>query len=239
MLNEIIDCKTFVLSDAGGNQGRGDTICVYIVFVQSCCFIHLFVSFFLGKIKHGQYLHDMGISHRDLKPENILLKSRDANETLIKINDFGLSKFFSSDTVMRTFCGTMNYTAPEVCLYTFFPLNSFQSIDVHIYTSLCVFYTIRCLHRAKPMRHTQTRSTTGAWASYCTYAWPAIRHSTTTIANSSRRFATACTIWPASTGRTCPRERRTSCGGCCASIRRSEPQLMTYSHTSGFATMKP
>ena len=61
-------------------------------------------------------MHDQGISHRDLKPENILLKSTEANETLIKVTDFGLSKFFDSASVMKTFCGTPNYLAPEVLI---------------------------------------------------------------------------------------------------------------------------
>lgn len=61
-------------------------------------------------------MHDQGISHRDLKPENILLKATEANETLIKVTDFGLSKFFDSASVMKTFCGTPNYLAPEVLI---------------------------------------------------------------------------------------------------------------------------
>jgi serine/threonine-protein kinase Chk2 len=62
----------------------------------------------------SKYLHDQGISHRDLKPENILLESSETNETLIKVTDFGLSKFFDSTIMMKTFCGTPNYLAPEV-----------------------------------------------------------------------------------------------------------------------------
>ncbi len=61
-----------------------------------------------------KYLHDNNISHRDLKPENILLNSSDKQETLIKITDFGLSKFFDNVTMMKTYCGTPNYLAPEV-----------------------------------------------------------------------------------------------------------------------------
>ena len=59
-------------------------------------------------------MHDQGISHRDLKPENILLCSKENKETLIKVTDFGLSKFFDATTVLKTFCGTPNYLAPEV-----------------------------------------------------------------------------------------------------------------------------
>jgi len=63
-----------------------------------------------------KYLHDHSITHRDLKPENVLLTSPDTNDTLIKITDFGLSRFINETTLMKTFCGTPNYLAPEVLL---------------------------------------------------------------------------------------------------------------------------
>ncbi|KAJ3216513.1 calcium calmodulin-dependent protein kinase type 1G [Dinochytrium kinnereticum] len=59
------------------------------------------------------YLHCEGIAHRDLKPENLLLSDRSA-QAKIMISDFGLSKIFSDDEVMRTACGTPGYVAPEV-----------------------------------------------------------------------------------------------------------------------------
>lgn len=60
-----------------------------------------------------KYLHDKNITHRDLKPENILLATDDS-ETLIKVTDFGLSKFVGETSLMKTLCGTPNYLAPEV-----------------------------------------------------------------------------------------------------------------------------
>ncbi|CAG5127040.1 unnamed protein product, partial [Candidula unifasciata] len=62
-----------------------------------------------------KYLHDEGITHRDLKPENILLASDDL-ETLIKVTDFGLSKFVDAGSMLKTFCGTPTYLAPEILL---------------------------------------------------------------------------------------------------------------------------
>ncbi|XP_017886039.1 serine/threonine-protein kinase Chk2-like [Ceratina calcarata] len=59
------------------------------------------------------YLHDCGITHRDLKPENILLAS-DSDVTLAKVSDFGLSKLVDAQTMMKTFCGTPMYVAPEI-----------------------------------------------------------------------------------------------------------------------------
>jgi serine/threonine-protein kinase Chk2 len=60
-----------------------------------------------------KYLHDRNITHRDLKPENILLSS-EANETLIKVTDFGVSRFVGETSLMKTLCGTPTYLAPEV-----------------------------------------------------------------------------------------------------------------------------
>lgn len=59
------------------------------------------------------YLHTNNITHRDLKPENILVVRKDP-DTLIKITDFGLSKFVDETSMLKTFCGTPNYLAPEI-----------------------------------------------------------------------------------------------------------------------------
>ncbi|VDM35487.1 unnamed protein product [Hydatigera taeniaeformis] len=71
--------------------------------------------FFLQILMATKYLHDNGITHRDLKPENILLTGK-SNRCLIKITDFGLSKIVNDNTMLRTFCGTPTYLAPEVLL---------------------------------------------------------------------------------------------------------------------------
>ncbi|KXS11616.1 Calcium/calmodulin-dependent protein kinase-like protein ID [Gonapodya prolifera JEL478] len=59
------------------------------------------------------YLHGMGIAHRDLKPENLLLSDK-SRHPKIMISDFGLSKIFNEEEVMKTACGTPGYVAPEV-----------------------------------------------------------------------------------------------------------------------------
>lgn len=61
------------------------------------------------------YLHKEGITHRDLKPENILIDvDTKSNDVLIKITDFGLSKISTTESNLKTICGTMKYIAPEV-----------------------------------------------------------------------------------------------------------------------------
>ncbi|KAK9504351.1 hypothetical protein O3M35_010704 [Rhynocoris fuscipes] len=66
-----------------------------------------------------KYLHEEGIVHRDLKPENVLLEIKgDKKNIIVKITDFGLSKILHSATNLRTACGTLSYTAPEVIKVT-------------------------------------------------------------------------------------------------------------------------
>lgn len=59
------------------------------------------------------YLHDSGIIHRDLKPANIFL---DEDENVIKIGDYGLSKFISNShrSGQTETVGTFHYMAPEI-----------------------------------------------------------------------------------------------------------------------------
>jgi len=57
------------------------------------------------------YLHEHGIVHRDLKPANIFCE-----EGVVKIGDYGLSKFISSSrrSGQTESVGTVHYMAPEV-----------------------------------------------------------------------------------------------------------------------------
>jgi len=57
-----------------------------------------------------QHLHKLGIIYRDLKPENIMLD----REGHVKLTDFGCVKESESDEINYTFCGTIEYMAPEI-----------------------------------------------------------------------------------------------------------------------------
>ena len=58
------------------------------------------------------HVHSHGVVYRDLKPENILIDQ----EGHVQLIDFGLSKEGFGDAGARSysFCGTPEYTAPEV-----------------------------------------------------------------------------------------------------------------------------
>lgn len=73
-------------------------------------------SAFLQILLAFSWLHSRGLVHRDIKPENVLLE--DEERLKIVVADFGLSKV-SPDLLLTTFCGTLQYCAPEV-----FPGNS-------------------------------------------------------------------------------------------------------------------
>lgn len=69
------------------------------------------VKFYLAELALAlNHLHSIGIIYRDLKPENILL-DQDGH---IALTDFGLSKQPLDGSKTYSFCGTVEYMAPEV-----------------------------------------------------------------------------------------------------------------------------
>ncbi|ELQ76493.1 Serine/threonine protein kinase [Trachipleistophora hominis] len=67
-------------------------------------------KFFTQIVDAVNFMHSNAIVHRDLKIENILI-DKGGN---IKIIDFGLSNFYDSKQFLGTFCGSLQFAAPEL-----------------------------------------------------------------------------------------------------------------------------
>ncbi|GAN05955.1 pkinase-domain-containing protein [Mucor ambiguus] len=89
---------------------------------------------FLQLIDAIQYCHSLGIIHRDLKLENILL---DENNN-VKICDFGFARQTDKNQLLKTFCGSLAYSAPEVIQRQNYsgPATDIWSLGVILYTLL-------------------------------------------------------------------------------------------------------
>lgn len=57
-----------------------------------------------------EHLHSLGIVYRDIKLENILLDE----DGHVVLTDFGLSKEMQPEQVTHSYCGTVEYMAPEI-----------------------------------------------------------------------------------------------------------------------------
>eukprot|EP01098_Paradermamoeba_levis_P000047 TRINITY_DN10052_c0_g1_i1.p1 TRINITY_DN10052_c0_g1~~TRINITY_DN10052_c0_g1_i1.p1 ORF type:complete len:648 (-),score=174.69 TRINITY_DN10052_c0_g1_i1:91-2034(-) len=66
--------------------------------------------FFRQIVEAVLYIHSRGVVHRDLKLENCLLD----NCGNVKVIDFGLGNFYDGKTLLKTFCGSVDYAAPEL-----------------------------------------------------------------------------------------------------------------------------
>ena len=95
------------------------------------------------------FCHENNVIHRDIKPENILYSSTDHNNSEVMLTDFGLGirdatesakSSKSSNSNLKTICGTPSYIAPEILLgkgYGF-------SVDMYACGVLC--YELLCGH---------------------------------------------------------------------------------------------
>ncbi|KAH9422280.1 hypothetical protein DERP_002577 [Dermatophagoides pteronyssinus] len=89
------------------------------------------------------YCHSLKIVHRDLKPENILiinnrqLQQQQKSDILVKLIDFGFSNQWCEDELLRTSCGSLAYSAPEILLG-----NQYDGPKVDIWALGCILYIL-------------------------------------------------------------------------------------------------
>jgi serine/threonine-protein kinase ULK2 len=114
-------------------------------------------KFYLTQLKSAmRYLHKNKITHRDLKPSNILVTKCDTtNNLIVKLADFGLSRYFyksslHTDNLMTSMCGTPIYMAPELLL----GLKYDDKVDLWAFGVIMyeMLHDINPLHKSKTIK---------------------------------------------------------------------------------------
>jgi len=81
------------------------------------------------------YCHEVHVIHRDLKAENLLLDS----QLGIKLIDFGLSNRWAPGELLKTFCGSPTYTAPELI-----KRQQYEGPEVDLWSLGVLLYVLVC-----------------------------------------------------------------------------------------------
>ncbi|XP_040087899.1 PAS domain-containing serine/threonine-protein kinase [Oryx dammah] len=79
------------------------------------------------------YLRSKGILHRDIKDENIVI----AEDFSIKLIDFGSAAYLERGKLFYTFCGTIEYCAPEVLMG-----NPYRGPELEMWSMGVTLYTL-------------------------------------------------------------------------------------------------
>ncbi|CAJ0574422.1 unnamed protein product, partial [Mesorhabditis spiculigera] len=110
-LYEVIDTQTklFLILELG-DYDMHDFILKY---EEKGCPEPLAQQYFSQIIKAISYCHKLHVVHRDLKPENVVFFEQLG---MVKLTDFGFSNNYEPGTQLKTSCGSLAYSAPEILL---------------------------------------------------------------------------------------------------------------------------
>ncbi|CAM6085919.1 unnamed protein product [Calypogeia fissa] len=128
----------------------------------------------IHQIADGLYsLHKAQIVHRDLKPENCLFLTR-AEDSPLKIMDFGLSHIDGVTSPIVGMFGSIDYVAPEVLMKkTVLPASDMWSLGVILYILLCGFAPFH----ARSNREKQNLIVSGNFGNFQEETWRTISSS--------------------------------------------------------------
>ncbi|CAJ0930200.1 unnamed protein product, partial [Mesorhabditis belari] len=109
-LYEVIDTQTklFLILELGDHDMHD-----FILKYEKGCPELLAQQYFSQIIKAISYCHKLHVVHRDLKPENVVFFEQLG---MVKLTDFGFSNNYEPGTQLKTSCGSLAYSAPEILL---------------------------------------------------------------------------------------------------------------------------
>uniref|UniRef100_A0A158P7N6 SNF-related serine/threonine-protein kinase n=1 Tax=Angiostrongylus cantonensis TaxID=6313 RepID=A0A158P7N6_ANGCA len=109
-LYEVIDTKTklFLILELGDYDMHD-----FIIKHENGIAEPLAQQYFYQVITAIDYCHRLHVVHRDLKPENVVFFEKLG---MVKLTDFGFSNLFEPGKQLRTACGSLAYSAPEILL---------------------------------------------------------------------------------------------------------------------------
>nr|CDJ95881.1 Serine threonine protein kinase-related domain containing protein [Haemonchus contortus] len=109
-LYEVIDTKTkmFLILELGDYDMHD-----FIIKHENGVEESLAQQYFCQIITAIDYCHRLHVVHRDLKPENVVFFEKLG---MVKLTDFGFSNLFEPGEQLRTACGSLAYSAPEILL---------------------------------------------------------------------------------------------------------------------------
>uniref|UniRef100_A0A0N4ZG92 SNF-related serine/threonine-protein kinase n=1 Tax=Parastrongyloides trichosuri TaxID=131310 RepID=A0A0N4ZG92_PARTI len=92
--------------------------------------------YFSQIIKAIDYCHALRVVHRDLKPENVVFFEKLG---MAKVTDFGFSNLYTPGETLKTSCGSLAYSAPEILLG-----DSYEATAVDVWSAGVLLYMLLC-----------------------------------------------------------------------------------------------